>query len=273
MTTIKKNKGIPPKKVQDVSKGLKIANKGIKRLYYDIETTPNLVYSWNIGYNLILGHENIVKERAIICICYKWENDDKVHYLTWDKNQDDAEMVYKFYDILMEADEVVGHNSDRYDTKWFRTRCLYHGILNMPDIKSIDTLKLSRNLFKFNSNKLDYIGQYLKLGQKLETGGFNLWKSVMNGDKSSLFKMVSYCKQDTLLLEKVYKKLEGYSKPKTHIGLLKNNDKCSCPRCANTNYILSKKRVSALGLLKYQLQCKSCGTYYTVSSKIYEDNT
>ena len=261
-------------KKEKVSKG--IANKPtlknkMKRLFYDLETSPNVVYSWNIGYNLILGHENIIKERAIICICWKWEGEDKVNYLTWDKG-DDSEMIYKFYDVLMEADEVVGHNSDRYDTKWFRTRCLYHGILNMPDIKSIDTLKVSRTQFKFNSNKLDYIGQYLSLGKKLETGGFDLWKQVIAGDKKALVNMVSYCKQDVLLLEKVYKRLEGYSKPKTHVGLLKNNNKCSCPRCASTNYVLSKKRISSLGLMKYQLQCKNCGTYYTVSPKTYDDD-
>lgn len=258
---------------EKINKGKVLAkNKSVlKRLYFDIETSPNIVYSWNIGYNLNIDYNNIIQERAVICICYKWENDNKVYYLNWDRG-DDCEMIYRFYDIIMEADEIVGHNSDRYDIKWFRTRCLYHGILNMPDFKSIDTLKLSRTQFRFNSNRLDYIAQFLGLGRKMDTGGFELWKSVINNDPKALIKMIDYCKQDVLILEKVYKRLEGYSKPKTHMGLLKNNDKCSCPRCASTNHILSKRRISSLGVLKYQLQCKNCGTYYTVTSKTYEDN-
>jgi DNA polymerase elongation subunit (family B) len=242
----------------------------IKRLYFDIETSPNIVYSWNIGYDLNLGYENIIKERAIICICYKWEDDPKVYHLSWDSKKNDYKMVHQFYDIITTADEIVGHNSDKYDIKWFKTRCLYHGILNIPEFKSIDTLKVSRSQFRFNSNRLDYIGQYLGLGKKLETGGFDLWKSVEDGDKEALEKMIAYCKQDVLLLEKIYKRLEGYSKPKTHIGLVKDHGKCSCPYCGNKKYKISKNRISASGLMKKQLQCQSCGRYYSVSQTVYE---
>jgi hypothetical protein len=244
---------------------------GLKRLYFDLETSPNIVYSWNIGYKLNISHDNIINERAIICACYKWEGEDKVHYLVWNKG-DDGELIYRLYDVLMEADEIIGHNSDSYDVKWFRTRCLFHGILNMPEFKTIDTLKLSRRNFRFNSNKLDYIGQFLGLGKKLETGGFGLWKDIIaNNNPESLNKMVTYCKQDVLLLEKVYNKLEGYSKPKTHIGLLAGNGKCSCPKCASNNYKLSKTRYSATGLEKKQLQCLDCSSYYTVSKTVYDN--
>lgn len=248
----------------------KIQKVGLKRLYFDLETSPNIVYSWNIGYKLNISHDNIINERAIICACYKWEGEDKVHSLVWNKG-DDGELIYKLYDILMEADEIIGHNGDAYDVKWFRTRCLYHGILNMPDFKTIDTLKLSRKTFRFNSNKLDYIGQFLGLGKKIDTGGFGLWKDIIaNNNHESLNKMVNYCKQDVLLLEKVHNKLEGYTKPKTHIGLLTGNGKCSCPKCASTNYKLSKTRISSTGLEKKQLQCNDCGSYYTVSKTAYE---
>jgi len=238
-------------------------------VWYDIFDKYN-IKSRNIGYKLNISHDNIINERAIICACYKWEDEDKVHSLVWN-NGDDGELIYRLYDVLMEADEIIGHNGDAYDVKWFRTRCLYHGILNMPDFKTIDTLKLSRKTFRFNSNKLDYIGQFLGLGKKIDTGGFGLWKDIIaNNNPESLSKMVNYCKQDVLLLEKVHNKLEGYSKPKTHIGLLTGNGRCSCPKCASNNYKLSKTRISAAGLEKKQLQCNNCGSYYTVSKTVYD---
>ena len=42
----------------------------IKRLFFDIETSPNIVFAWRIGYNLSLQTHDIIEERKIICISY-----------------------------------------------------------------------------------------------------------------------------------------------------------------------------------------------------------
>ena len=44
---------------------------GIKRLFWDIETSPGLDYSWRCGYKINISSDNIVREPAIICISYK----------------------------------------------------------------------------------------------------------------------------------------------------------------------------------------------------------
>ena len=75
---------------------------------------------------------------------------------------------------------------------------------------SIDTLKMARAGFKFNSNKLDYMGDYLGLGQKIKTE-FNLWKDItLKNCPIAMNKMVKYCKRDVTLLEEVYNKLQPY---------------------------------------------------------------
>ena len=74
---------------------------GIKRLFFDIETSPMQVYTWRTGYNLNIGHENIIEDWKIICVCWKWEGEDKVHELRWDHNQCDASMVRKFIDVFL----------------------------------------------------------------------------------------------------------------------------------------------------------------------------
>lgn len=250
------------KKVQQEkqSKSLKL-----KRLFYDIETSFNIVASWNIGYELNISHDSIIKERGIICICYKWADEDKVHHLTW-KRGDDKKMINDFIKVLNSADEIIGHNADAFDLKWIRTRALKHGINVFPTYNSVDTLKLARRQFRLNSNKLDYIGQFLGVGKKLETGGFDLWKSIiLDNDSKSMDKMVEYCKQDVLLLEKVFNKLNQYVNSKTHVGVLMGGDKCSCPECGSTKYTVSKRRITAAGLKKVQLQCRNCGKYQTLS--------
>ena len=247
-------------------------NKKIKRLFFDIETSPNIGMFWSSGYKLNIPHESIIQERAIICICYKWAGEKEIHSLTWDKNQNDKKLLEQFIKIANEADEIVGHNGDKFDLPWVRTRCLYHNISMFPNYVTIDTLKQARSKFKFNSNKLDYIATFLGIGHKLSTG-FSLWKNiVLNKDEKALQSMVKYCKKDVELLEKVYNRLSTYLPAKTHHGILIGNEKHSCPECGSYDMKFSKKRISALGTAKIQLQCKKCGKYSTISEKTYNDN-
>jgi len=138
-----------------------------KRLFFDIETSPNVVLSWRTGYNLTITPYDILQERAIICICWKWEGEEQVHALTWDKKQNDKSMLKAFIKEVNKADEIIGHNSDRFDIKWLRTRCVYHSVGMFPTYQTLDTLKMAKSGFNFNSNKLDYIAQYLGVCKKL----------------------------------------------------------------------------------------------------------
>lgn len=185
-------------------------NQPKRVLFYDIETSFNIVYSWSIGRKISISDENILEERKIICISYKWAHETNVHSLVW-KSGDDKELLEKFSKIVESADECIGHNSDQFDSKHIRARCLFHRIAFPVKLNGIDTLKMARQAFKLNSNKLNYIAQFLGLGKKLETGGIQLWKDViLNQDKVALAKMVNYCNMDVILLEKVYNQLQSY---------------------------------------------------------------
>jgi DNA polymerase elongation subunit (family B) len=244
-----------------------------KRLFFDIETSPNIGFFWQSGYKLNIPYSNIIKERAIICICYKWEGESKVYSLNWDENQDDKTMLTAFMQVANEAHEMIGHNGDKFDLPWIRTRCLFHRIPTFPTYTTIDTLKQARSKFRFNSNRLDYIANYLGVGSKTETG-FDLWKDiVLKNDKTALKKMIDYCKNDVNILEKVYKEISNYVPHKVHYGVLHTDDKCSCPECGSTDMRFSQKRYTATGMARIQLQCNSCHKYHTVSNRIYEAST
>jgi DNA polymerase III epsilon subunit-like protein len=242
----------------------------IKRLFFDIETSPNIGLFWAAGYKKNISPDNIIKERAIICIAYKWADDDKTYVLTWDKDQNDKSLLEKFIKIANEADELIGHNGDRFDLAWIRTRCLYHRIPVFPNYTTLDTLKSARSKFYFNSNKLDYIAKFLGVGEKIHTG-YDLWKNiVLNKDAAALKEMSEYCKNDVVILEKVYNELANYLPSKTHHGVAMGGEKCSCPECGSMNMAYSKKRLSALGTARIQTQCQDCGKYHTVSERVYQ---
>lgn len=242
----------------------------IRRLFWDIETSPNVVLSWRVGYKINLDSSNILQERKIICIGYKWEGEKSVTVLTWDKNQDDKVMLEKFLEIANSADELVHQNGDKFDLPWFKTRCIFHGLKTLPDYKTIDTLKIARRNFYFNSNKLDYMAKFLGLGEKMHTT-FGLWKEiVLNKCQKSLDQMVKYCAKDVILLEQVYNKLRGFVKQKTHEGVMMGRDKWSCPKCASENVVKQRTRISASGTKSHVMKCNSCGGYHNVNDTALE---
>lgn len=243
--------------------------ESIKRLFFDIETSPNIVYSWRIGYNLNITPDNIIDERKIICISYKWENAEKIHRLTWDKNQCDREMLEQFMKVANQADELVAHNGDRFDIKWIRTRCIYHRVPMFPNYRTLDTLKKAKSGFNFNSNKLDYIAQFLGVGAKVKHSGFDMWKSVMSGDKDALEEMGKYCDGDIVVLEDVFLTMQNYIKPNVHAGVLNSNLKYSCPSCSSENPTLLKNNVTALGTIKRLMECDDCGHVHEISNSAY----
>jgi len=238
-----------------------------KRLYFDIETSCNVVLSWNVGRKINIDYSNIIKERAIICICYKWEDDSKVYGLTWDENQDDKLMLEEFVKIANEADELIGHNGDKFDLTWIRTRCVYHQIPMFPKYVTIDTLKIARSQFRFNSNRLDYIAKYLGIGHKIKTD-FKLWKDVfLNKDKKALDYMVKYCKMDVSLLEKVHKKLSVHIAAKTHYGVIFGQDRGTCPECGSDEITIQMRRTTATGVKKILYKCKTCFKIHSKTDK------
>jgi DNA polymerase III epsilon subunit-like protein len=238
-----------------------------RRLYFDIEVSANVGLFWQSGYKLQIGTENIIKERAVICICYKWEDDKDVYYLQWDKKQCDKKLLQEFINVANEADELVGHNGDKFDLAWIRTRCLLHNIDMFPSYNTIDTLKIARSKFRFNSNRLDYIGKFLGLGQKNHTS-FDLWKDIMlNNCPTAMNTMIDYCIQDVVLLEKVHKALNNHIPAKTHYGVIFGGDRNSCPECGSDEIVKNNRRVMASGLVKIQMKCKNCGKLHSKTDK------
>jgi DNA polymerase elongation subunit (family B) len=245
-----------------------------KRLFFDLETSFNIGFFWRSGWGITIPPENIIHERKVICASYKWEYEDEVHTLVWDENQDDKKLLKAFIKILNKADEIVAHNGDNFDIKWLRTRCLYYNLPMFPKYQSIDTLKQSRSLFNFNSNKLDYIAKFLGVGSKTEHEGIDLWKKIIfDKDPDALKRMIAYCENDVVILQKVFNKLNRYTKPTVHYGVLKDYDKYVCPECGSMHLHLSKTYATAMGTVRRNMRCadKSCQKKFTISNKTYQD--
>jgi len=212
----------------------------MKILVFDVETAPLKSYVWGI-WNVNLGHSLNMIESDWFMLTWsaKWFMEDTVlsDRLTAQEvlNEDDSRITKSLWELLEEADVVVAHNALKFDIKRVNTRFLKNGLTPPMPYQVIDTLIHARKRFNITSNKLDYIGKFLGLGEKLSTGGFDLWKRCMQGDEDALRDMETYNIQDVRLLEDVYLALLPYIKPHPNISLFIAEDVHSCPSCGSTD--------------------------------------
>jgi uncharacterized protein YprB with RNaseH-like and TPR domain len=235
-------------------------------LYFDIETSPNLCFTWGLGKQYV-GYENIHKERQVTVVCWKWSDETQVRSLSFnlDKHdlsrQDDnadKELLKIFSAVYQRADLAVGHNGIKFDIATIRARLVKHGLPDIAPIVVDDTYLASKGI-RFNSHKLDYLAQYLGIGKKAPHD-YSLWKRVMGGDRTALNATESYCKQDVLLLEKIYKRMKPYTKSKLNRAVfLEKSD--ACPSCGKQELQSAGVRCTVSGGRFSRYRCQACGHY------------
>lgn len=213
-----------------------------KVLVFDIETAPMRSFIWsmwnmNVGQNLSM----LESDWFILTWSAKWLFDGKVYSdkLTPEEilNEDDSRIVRSFWEMLNEADVVIAHNGKRFDIKKLNTRFIKHHLDPPMPYQVIDTLEHVKRQFAISSNKLDFVAKFLNIGQKVSTGGFDLWKGCMMGDQDSIDRMEVYNIGDVTLLEEVYLRIRSYIKPHPNMGLFIEEDVTCCPTCSSNSLI------------------------------------
>lgn len=221
-------------------------------LVLDIETAPVKAYVWRL-WDQNVGLNQIIDNGGIICVGAKWLG----HKETWlfsDWEHGHKGMLKAIYEMMEQADAVLTYNGDRFDLPKLRGEFLLAGFGPLPPCTSIDLYKAIKKL-GFISGKLAFVGPLLSMGNKITTGGFDLWRAVDNGSTSAQNKMARYCKQDVRLLEKVYQKVKSYITNHPHLG-----DRGKCGACEGTTlHSRGYRRTKAYKIQR--LQCNTCGSW------------
>lgn len=224
----------------------------MKIILLDIETSPNLGYVWAKYQQDVIEY---VDEWELLCWTVKELGGKSITRALCDvKNE--KQLVKELWGQFNGADVIIAHNGDEFDIKKSNTKFTFYRLPPPSFYKTIDTLKVARSKFAFNSNKLNDLANYLGLGEKAETGGFKLWKGCMEGDKKSWAKMKEYNAKDVLLLEKVYLNFRPWITNHPNISALIG--KPACPTCGST-HIQKRGPATTGGGIEYQTYgCYDC---------------
>ena len=187
-------------------------NNGPKVLLFDIETAPILGYVWAL-FDQTVGLEQIHTDWHVLSWSAKWLGAPETEVMYLDQRnaeniEDDSKILKVIWDLLDEADIVIGQNSKKFDVKKLNARFIAHGFPPPSSFRQIDTLQIAKNSFGFTSNKLQYMTEklctkYKKLDHA-EFSGFKLWKECLAGNLKAWNEMEKYNKYDVLSLEELY---------------------------------------------------------------------
>lgn len=231
-----------------------------KILFYDLETSPNLGYVWQKWETNVIEFHT---EWEILSVAYKFAGDSSVKCITRQdfKDKTDKSLCKALHKLMAESDIIVAHNGDEFDLKKSNARFIFHGLTPPKIPTTIDTKKVAKRYFNFNSNSLNDLGQYLKLGKKVPTGGFQLWLDCMAGKSAAWKRMADYNKQDVVLLEKIYNKFLPWMQNHPSLSILKNGDKSGCPNCGSLS--VQKRGLRAThASIKQQYVCNDCNSWH-----------
>lgn len=236
----------------------------MKIILLDIETSPNLAYVWGKYEQDVIEYES---EWDLLCWTVKeLEGKSLTRGLCDVKNE--KQLVKELWEQLNEADVVIAHNGDQFDLKKANAKFSFYRFSPPKPYKTVDTLKVARKYFGFNSNKLNDLGKHLDLGVKVETGGFKLWRGCMEGGKESWRNMKKYNAQDVLLLEKVYLHFRPWIE--NHPNITLDATLKACPACGSPNLIRRGFRYLK-STIAPQYSCNDCGKW--IREKLSEKAT
>lgn len=232
----------------------------MRTLVFDIETRPNLVWTWGVWQQNIQPAQ-IVEPKGMISFAAKWHGNPwpTMFHSTGRTAASHKRMIKKLWALLDEADVVVHYNGKKFDIPHANSEFLALGMKPPSPYYQVDLLHTMRRKFNEPHNKLDSVARTVLAKEKIEHEGFGLWLKCMNHDSDAWARMEAYNIHDVELTDELYTELKPWIDvhPNAAAFALDND---ICPKCAAPSLRANGWRTTKT--MTYQRYvCKACGSY------------
>lgn len=227
----------------------------------DIETSLMKFYGFSPKVDYI-PHEMMIEDWSIICWGAKWLFGDEVfgEVVTPEEAIDrkDESVLGGIWNLIDQADICVTQNGIKFDMKKLNSRFLLAGYKPPSHYVNVDTLKVSKDVFGWSYNHLDFVGMKFGIGRKSKME-IEDWIECSNGNPAYLDKMFEYCKRDVApLLEDVYLKMLPWIPNHPNMNLYTEHTSDVCPKCESQDLMWGGRYTTPQGMWK-SFRCQSCG--------------
>lgn len=200
-------------------------------LVLDIETSPLLVYVWNLK-DQYVGLNQMVQDWHIMAWSAKKLGEPASSIKYYDQRHlkagNDLPILRPLWKLLDWADIVITQNGKAFDAKKINARFMLHGMPPPSPYKHLDTYLIAKGIASFTSHSLEYLSErFCVKYKKLSHGkfpGLSLWVECLKGNMEAWKEMREYNIHDVLATEELYMKIRAWapvSAPKLYSAPLK----------------------------------------------------
>lgn len=193
----------------------KVDRNELNFLFIDTELALSLYYAYYSKKPQFLRASQIKARKFMPCAAWQWRHltapesactldNDKAFRKNY---KNDYHVAKKLFQAMEQADVIIGHNLDGFDMKEINRAFILHGLGVLPEIKTIDTLKIARKYFAFEGNSLRDLAALFELKNKFEQPD---WQAVAEGCPKATRYAEKYCKQDVKVLIAVFQRLAPF---------------------------------------------------------------
>jgi DNA polymerase elongation subunit (family B) len=242
-----------------------------KTLILDIETSYMTYRAWSPKLNSnFLQKKQMIEDWSVLAWAAKWRGKPKIHYedtRNQKNKRDDSKILIPLFELMNEADIIVGKNSDRFDIPKINARFLINNINKRqpPDgYKKQDVQKMCKP-FGFSYKSLEYVGEVLNLKHqkmvKRQFEGLDLWIECIEKDNPKAWaEMKKYNPLDILATEELYEIVSPWSnKINPNVYHKMHDNICMC---GSNNIKENGKDYQKNGVFQ-RYKCVDCGHPYT----------
>lgn len=242
-----------------------------KLIAIDLETTPLISYGWSL-YKPIIPFDFVKQDQTIICASWQDVEEKTVHTVSigdhpraFKKNPyDDYHVVKALVNQFNDGQQYIfiAHNI-KFDMNFLNTRIAVNrkkhpDLDRLPNFKRLDTLQTLRQRYRTHSNKLDSICQQFFDVEKVDNGGFDTWRRIIEDkDQKALSLMEKYNRQDVVMLTRLFKEIRPHMNQAITPYI---EDDLVCPVC-NSKRLRSKGYAQTKTCSYKRYHCQDCGCY------------
>lgn len=233
-------------------------------ILYDLETSRTGVEGYGSRWDFKVV--KFIKQSELMCYSWKELGEKNVHFVSRYDFKTYRDFVESLRTLLHNADITIAHNGGSFDDKMANRFFVTEGILPPKPRKTVDTKREAKRWFRFESNSLDDLGQFLGLGRKQSIGYADLEDDFMSGSPSrkTVKLMKEYNDQDVKLLEAIYLRMLPFMSSHPNLGDIDGVD-AVCPKCGSNSLHkrgFNRKRTGS----SQRYQCQSCGGWCSEAS-------
>jgi hypothetical protein len=228
----------------------------MKILGFDVETTPNLVWTYDLFSKNPTPIHWVVEPQRMACVAARFKGESKTYFFSeWEHGQQGmAEGLYRLFE---QADALETYNGKGFDEPWARTLFAQNGLTAYRELPHIDLYQQTKR-FRLPSHKLEWVSTRLaRVEGKVPISLMMEIQAAIGGDLKAQRKVKRYNVRDVSVLFEIHDSLGSWFKLPNAL-LYHDVPADACPRCLSTNREQRGYRTLTTGRYK-TYHCLSCG--------------